>query len=106
MASFGDCPLVQGQLIQMNASTGQVQHIFNVVPNGCTGGGVWGSPSIDAVNNTLYFATGNDGSCSTSEPYTTALVELSASDLSFRGSWQLPSSVRVIDSDFGSTPTL
>jgi polyvinyl alcohol dehydrogenase (cytochrome) len=106
MASFGDCPLVQGQLIQMNASTGQVQHIFNVVPNGCTGGGVWGSPTIDAVNNTIYMATGNAGSCSSAEPFTTALVEVSATDLSFRSSWQLPSAERVPDSDFGSTPTL
>jgi len=106
VASFGDCPLVQGQLVQMNATTGFIQHTFNVVPNGCIGGGVWGSPTIDAVHNTVYIATGNAGSCSTGEPYTTAMVELSASNLSFINYWQLPSAQRVPDSDFGTTPTL
>lgn len=106
MASFGDCPLVQGQLIQMNASTGQVQHIFNVVPNGCTGAGVWGSPTIDTNNNTIYFATGNAGSCSSAEPYAAAMVEVSATDLSFLHYWQVPSSEQITDGDFGSTPTL
>lgn len=105
MASFGDCPLVQGQLIQMNAATGLVQHIFNTVPNGCTGAGVWGSPTIDAAHNMMYFVTGNAGSCTT-EPYSTAVVEVNASDLSFINSWQLPSAERVPDSDFGTTPTL
>jgi outer membrane protein assembly factor BamB len=106
MASFGDCPLVQGQLIQMDATTGTIQHIFKVVPDGCVGGGVWGSPTIDTSDGTIYFATGNDGSCSSSEPYTFALVKVSASSLSLINHWQLPSGDRVPDSDFGTTPTL
>lgn len=106
MASFGDCPLVQGQLIQMNVATGGIQHTFNVVPSHCTGGGVWGSPTIDQVTGMIYFATGNGGSCAQTELYATALVEVRASDLSFVSSWQIPSAQRVPDSDFGSTPTL
>src|SRR6266516_5127851 len=90
LASFGDCPLVQGQVIQLNASTGAIQHTFNVVPNGCTVGGVWGAPTIDAAAGTIYTSTGNPGTCSTSEHYTIALVELSASDLSFKQVWQVP----------------
>ena len=43
VASFGDCPLVQGQVLQLNRVTGALQNTFNVVPNGCTGGGIWGS---------------------------------------------------------------
>ncbi len=106
LSSFGDCPLVQGQLIEMNATTGAIQHIFSVVPNGCLGGGVWGSPTIDSSDNSVYFATGNDGSCSKGEPYTIALVNVKASGLSYISSWQVPSSERMSDSDFGSTPTL
>src|SRR6266516_2460289 len=90
VASFGDCPLVQGQLIQLNAATGAIQHIFKVVPDGCIGGGVWGSPTIDQATGMLYFATGNAGSCSTAEPYTTAVVKVRASDLGFVDSWQSP----------------
>jgi len=106
VASFGDCPLVQGQLVQMKVNNGAIQNIFNVVPNGCTGGGVWGSPTIDEAAGTLYFATGNGGSCSLSEPYALAVVELSVSNLAFIGSWQVPPAQQVGDGDFGSTPTL
>lgn len=106
LASFGDCPLVQGQLIMLNATTGAIQHIFPVVPAGCLGGGVWGSPTVDSTDNSVYFATGNGGSCSTAEPYTVALVKVSATDLSYISSWQIPASQQTSDSDFGSTPTL
>src|SRR5438034_2293487 len=105
VSSFGDCPLVQGQLVQLNASTGAIQHTFNVVPNGCTGGGVSGSPTIDQANHVLYIATGNPGSCG-GETNAPAVVELNTSDLSFVRHWQVPSSQQVNDSDFVNTPTL
>ena len=106
VASIGDCPLVQGQIFQINVSTGAIQHIFNVVPNGCTGGGIWGSPTIDEEAGALYFATGNPNRCAMKDPYTIALVKLRASDLSVISSWQVPVAQRTKDSDFGSTPTL
>jgi outer membrane protein assembly factor BamB len=106
MASFGDCPLVQGQFIQMNAATGAIQHTFNVVPTGCTGGAVWGSPTIDEATGTIYIATGNPGACSTTETLTNAVVALNAADLSLIASWQVPVAEQVPDGDFGSTPTL
>ncbi len=106
LSSYGDCPLVQGKLFKLSASTGAIQHIFNVVPNGCTGGSIWGSPTVDTTDGTLYFATGNDGSCSTTEPYATALVKLRASDLSYMSSWKVPLTQQINDSDFGSTPML
>jgi outer membrane protein assembly factor BamB len=106
VASFGDCPLVQGQLLQLNRVTGALQNAFNTVPNGCTGGGVWGSPTIDAAAGTIYFDTGNGGDCSSSEPLAPAVVEVNAADLSLVGSWAVPPSQQADDSDFGSTPTL
>ncbi|HAT46732.1 MAG TPA: hypothetical protein DDW33_02205 [Ktedonobacter sp.] len=106
VASFGDCPLVQGQMVQLNATTGAIEHVFNTVPNGCIGGGVSSSPTIDAATGTLYFATGNPGPCGSSESYAPAIIELNASDLSFVGAWEVPSSQQGFDSDFISTPTL
>lgn len=106
LSSFGDCPLVQGQLIKLNATTGAIQHTFSVVPAGCLGGGIWGSPTVDPTDNSVYFATGNGGSCSTGEPYTPALVKVKASTLAYISSWQVPPSQQINDSDFGSTPTL
>jgi outer membrane protein assembly factor BamB len=107
ISSFGDCPLVQGKMFQLNASNGAVQHTFNVVPNGCTGGGVWGSPTIDENAGTVLFATGNSGNCSSSQnDHSFALVELRTSDLTVVSIYQLPANQRPGDSDFGSTPTL
>lgn len=51
MASFGDCPTVQGQIIQLDAATGNIQHIFSIVPDGCTGGGIWSSPGYFGENS-------------------------------------------------------
>jgi polyvinyl alcohol dehydrogenase (cytochrome) len=106
LASFGDCPLVQGQLVQLNARTGIVQHVFDVVPNGCTGGGVWASPAIDVSAGTVYFATGNPGSCSMTEPLAESVVEVSAADLALVGSWSVPAAEQGRDGDFGATPNL
>jgi len=95
-----------GRLLQLNRVTGALQHRFNVVPRGCTGGGVWGSPTVDAAAGTIYFATGNDGDCGSSEPRAQAVIEVHASDLSMVGSWAVPPAQHGFDSDFGSTPTL
>jgi polyvinyl alcohol dehydrogenase (cytochrome) len=105
-SSFGDCPLVQSKFYQLNAATGAIQNTFNIVPSGCNGGGLWGSPTIDASAGHIFMATGNTGSCSGSEPSTFALVELNASNLGFVSQFQLPSNQTPGDSDFGSTPTL
>jgi polyvinyl alcohol dehydrogenase (cytochrome) len=105
VASFGDCPLVQGQIIQLNRVTGALQNIYNIVPNGCTGGGVWGSITVDAAAGTLYFATGTPGDCPASLGGP-SLIELRASDLSFVGLWTVPLNQQDADPDFGSTPTL
>jgi polyvinyl alcohol dehydrogenase (cytochrome) len=105
-ASFGDCPLTPGQLVQMNAATGAVQHTFTTVPPHCLGGGVWGSPTIDTASGEIYFTTGTYARCSPLETRSVALVELHAANLAYAGSWQIPSSDRTNDSDFGTTPTL
>lgn len=105
VASYGDCPLVQGQVVMMNASTGAIEHVFNTVPNGCVGGGVWGAPTIDPATGWLFVVTGNGGSCGSSEPYTEAMIKLHAGDLSYVTSWQVPTSQQKFDTDFGNTPT-
>ena len=105
-ASWGDCPLTQAQIFRINAATGATQKVFNVVPNGCTGAGVWGSVTIDTSNGTLYFATGNGGSCSQKETNAVAVVELNATTLAFTSVWQVPASQLGPDSDFGDTPTV
>ncbi|GAC1303040.1 MAG: hypothetical protein NVSMB27_42790 [Ktedonobacteraceae bacterium] len=106
LASYDDCPLVQGALIQLDATTGNLQHTFYTVPTTCLGGSIWSTPTIDEAAGTIYVTTGNNGSCSKTENYAQAIVKLNASDLSFIDSWQVPASQHGVDSDFGATPTL
>jgi polyvinyl alcohol dehydrogenase (cytochrome) len=105
-ASLGECPGTQGHLFRLSATTGTVERIFDVVPSGCGGGGVWGSPTIDTQTGSLYIATGNSASCEEDEPYAMAVVELHADNLAVVGSWQVPDTEAAADGDFGSTPTL
>jgi outer membrane protein assembly factor BamB len=101
-----DCSHVQGQLVQLDAATGTILHTFDVVPTGCIGGSVWTSPTINERAGLLYFSTGEAVKCASPEPMTVALVALNAADLSFVGSWQVPTSELIPDGDFGSSPTL
>jgi hypothetical protein len=105
IASFGDCPLVQGQVVEMNLVTGALEHTFDTVPNSCTGAGVWGSPTVDAGDNSIYVTTGNP-LCNLAGALGPSIVKLSATDLSLISSWTVPSSSQNTDSDFGATPTL
>ena len=106
VSSFGDCPLTQGQLLQLNRVTGALQNTFNVVPNGCTGGGIWSSPTLDAAAGTIYFTTGTPSPDCPSTPGGPSMYEVRASDLSLVGSWTIPVAQQTTDADFGATATL
>jgi outer membrane protein assembly factor BamB len=105
VASFQECPAVQGQVVQMDGGTGAIQHVWKAVPDGCTGGPVSSSAALDAVTGTIFIATGSSpGSCDV--PGDTAMVALRASDLSLVGSWKIPVSDQSPDSDWLATPML
>ncbi len=104
VASLGDCPLVQGQLLRVDLNTHQIVNIFNVVPTGQVGGGIWTSPSLDTTTNTIYVTTGTEAN--TSQSFSQAFVALDASTLTVKSSWKLPEADAVPDSDFGNTPIL
>jgi polyvinyl alcohol dehydrogenase (cytochrome) len=109
VSSLLDCPIVQGQMFKLSATTGAVKATLDVVPDGCTGGGIWGSPVVDGSQDTLYVATGNpneNAPCPDPVDLAPALLELRTSDLSIVGSWQVPVAEQIVDSDFGSTPNL
>jgi outer membrane protein assembly factor BamB len=105
ISSFGDCPLIRGGIVRMDAATGAVQNTLYTVPAGCLGASVWGSPTVDAATGDIYFATGNGGSCSSTEALAIAVVQTDSS-LKVLSSWQVPAAQHGTDSDFGSTPTL
>lgn len=106
VSSFGDCPLVRGKIVAINASTGAIRNTLYTVPSTCRGASVWGSPAVDTSTGDIYFGTGNQNTSSTcNEPLSVAVIQTSSS-LSLLSSWQIPSTDHGTDSDFGSTPTL
>jgi hypothetical protein len=105
VASFGDCPLVPGRVVQMDAATGAILHTVLMVPNGCIGGGIWSSPSIDTSDGSMYVTTGTPNGCPSPE-MAPAIVKLRASDLTVLSSWTIPQNQLYSDPDFGTTPTL
>lgn len=64
VSSFDDCPLVQGQLVKVNASTGTIEATFVTGPKGCETASIWGSPTVDPSAGSVYVATGNSRTCS------------------------------------------
>ncbi|MBV9173686.1 MAG: PQQ-binding-like beta-propeller repeat protein, partial [Chloroflexi bacterium] len=103
VASLGDCPLVQGQLLQVDLTTHQVVNTFNSVPTGQVGGGIWTSPSIDTATNTIFVTTGtiNDPS----QIYPQAMIALDAATLAVKSAWQLPQAQAGFDADWGTSAT-
>jgi outer membrane protein assembly factor BamB len=106
IASFGDCPLVRGAVVEMDATTGMVKQTFYTMPAGCLGGSVWGSPTIDTTDGSLYIVTGNGKRCTAAGQMFLSIIKLNAADLSLLQFWQLPPADRFSDNDFGATPTL
>ncbi len=105
LASYGDCPLIRGGIVKLNATTGAIQNEFFTVPSGCTGDSIWGAPSVDPATGTIYAVTGNPGGCA-NDTYGESMIAFRSSDLSVISYWPVPQSQRGGDSDFGTTPVL
>ena len=114
VSSNCDSPLVEGQLMQVNLATHQLVHVFNVVPPGSKGGGIWTSPAVDPATGRIFMTTGTivTSDSAANQKYSEAIVEVDATNVCSLGcgtaidSWQLPANQRTTDSDWGTTPTL
>src|SRR5260370_38967853 len=93
-------------MVAVKASTGAFLQPCNTGTNGCVGGGIWDTPSIDQATGILYVSTGTASSCSHAGNLAMGLLALRTTDLSLVSSWLLPLAQGPGDSDFGSTPTL
>lgn len=104
VASLGDCPLVQGQLIKVNISTGAVVSTLNMVPNGQVGGGIWTSPSYDPTTNRIFAVTGTEQS--DTQTFAQAIVAIDPDTMQVVDYWHLPEADVVADSDWTTSATL
>jgi len=104
-ASMCDEPLVWGGVYQVNLTTHKIVNFFNttVGDGNEIGASVWGSPTYDAGNNTVFFTTGNPLHGATSL-YSEGVVAVNATTLAPLGVWQVPANQAIYDSDFGTTP--
>ena len=112
VASFNDCPDIDGTFDRVNAATGVIQAVYHpTVPSKCVGVGIWSSPATDVGNNSIYVSTGpsyqksNLGK-SCASPDQDAILELDPSTLAVKSRWQVPASQMVFDGDFGASPML
>jgi polyvinyl alcohol dehydrogenase (cytochrome) len=92
----------------MDATTGAIQHVANMVPDTCVGAGIWTSPAVDPSDGSIYVTTGTPNACHVpGDNLAPAIVKLRASDLTILSSWTVPVSEQQFgDMDFGGTPTL
>lgn len=105
VASDCDKPLVPGGLLQVNLTSHGVEAEFHTTPTGELGASVWGSPTVDASSNTIYFATGNAQKGELGE-LDDSIVAVNATTMALDATWKIPSTEQIADGDFGSTPTL
>ncbi len=95
-SELNEKPMLPGQVLALDAATGQVRWQHWIEPDGAPGGGVWSSPAVDEETGSVYVATGDpdDG-----------VQALSLQDGHQLWHWR---SVEhdIADTDIGSGPTL
>jgi outer membrane protein assembly factor BamB len=106
IASEGDCPLVPGKLLKVSLSEHKVVQSINLVPDKQVGAGVWSSPTLDVVGNTLYLSTGTRNNLDQINSQALLGVDLNTFTVVEKDRWRLPIQDEIIDSDFGGTPAL
>lgn len=104
IASFCDSPLVQGELLRVNLSTGQVDNVFKTVPDGQVGGSIWTNPVVDPARSEVFVTTGNRSS--STQQYAEAMIGLDATTLAVLSYWTLPLSDPTPNADWGTSPVL
>ena len=106
VSSFGDCPLVQGQILQLNRVTGALQNHSTSFPMAASAVAYGAHRSVDAAAGTIYFDHGHPRQTAPAAPAGRQCSSCDASNLSLVGSWTIPANQQDADPDFGATPTL
>jgi len=101
VSSQCDRPLVAGGLKEYDQATGARLAFYQTNPGGKTGPSIWSSAAAGPSGNLVYVSTGNGKGTDSA-----SIVELDGGTLAKLGSWQVPLSQQISDSDFGGSPTL
>jgi outer membrane protein assembly factor BamB len=103
VASSAGCDEVAGRIASIDLATGAVQQQALVGP-GQQGAAVWSSISVAEDEGRIYVTTGNVIGPLSATPNSQAILAVDAHSLAVLDHWQDPTPL--IDSDFGSSPTL
>jgi hypothetical protein len=104
IASLGDCPLVQGQLLKVDLTAHAIAATLNLVSNGFQGGGIWTSPAYDPGLGRIFTTTGTE--TSDAETYAQAVLGIDPTNMTVVDSWHLPENQAVADSDWTTSTML
>jgi outer membrane protein assembly factor BamB len=98
ISSHCDAPLVPGGVRSYSADTGNLIADFRTVGFGEQGGSIWSTPAWR--DGSIWVTTGNSP---TGDGF--AIVRLNGKTLQRQDIWRVPERERVLDSDFGASPT-
>lgn len=104
-ASRCDKPLIPGGLFEVSLTSHKEIAFFNTTSPGLVGNSIWSTPSYNPSTATVFVTTGNQNGTNP-RGLGESILAINASSMQLRASWQVPSNQSVVDSDFGSTPTL
>jgi outer membrane protein assembly factor BamB len=102
ISSNCDDPWVRGGLEKYSQATGAPEGTWWAVADGQVGGGVWTSPA--AWGKTIYVSTASAQSKTPGDTF--SIVSIDSTTMTKKQAWQVPIADRVVDSDWGSTPTV
>jgi outer membrane protein assembly factor BamB len=104
VSSNCDAPLVPGALISYSQVTGTMIARFSVMPPGARGGSIWSSAAAGPAGD-IYVTTGNPVENGVSG-HSDSILKLNPVTLALRGSFTVPTSQLIPDSDFGASPVI
>ncbi|MCI4331461.1 MAG: PQQ-binding-like beta-propeller repeat protein [Thermoplasmata archaeon] len=104
-SSHCDLPLVHGSLLKLDLTSHTVVRTFNLTGPNALGADIWSSPALDFASGQVFVATGNQRN-STNGTNDDSIMSFDAGTLKLTGRFQVPYALRVMDGDFGASPTL
>jgi outer membrane protein assembly factor BamB len=100
VSSGCDRPLIRGALVQYSQTDGSLDGTYYTTPSGTVGASIWSSPATDGAS---VFATTGNGKAS-SVGY--SILRVDPTSMTLADSWAVPAAQRIVDSDFGGSPTM
>jgi outer membrane protein assembly factor BamB len=94
-------PNVVGGIVGIRLTSHAISERLTTAAPGTLGADVWGTPTWDALTNSVYVSTGNGPN---NNPLDEAVLQLDPGTLAIRSNWTVPPALRVPDGDFGTTP--